>query len=270
TNLSTISEQVLSMRKHVRWAQKYGMVLVLHIRGTEAEKTAFKVLEEELKEGEGSITLHWHCFLFGVEIVKKWRINPKCAHIQIAKEAIRSIPPGKLLPETDSPYLVADEFRRKRSFSIPSDALVDRVMCSRALSFGHVGLTLLCSLLVGPRTPRLNRPPDRQHGLFACGSGLTTSSVFPSLSTHWGRHPCVLWRVKKKPCRLQSSCSRSIRDNGMAPPVWLPIPRWLHKDQLQFGCAAGPDPTWTADRPLPFRHGRSPFENLLNQRLMAL
>ncbi|TVR78309.1 MAG: TatD family deoxyribonuclease [Chitinophagaceae bacterium] len=113
-------EQKLALNKHIEWAKKYKLPLVLHNRNASADLIA------EIKSAQdGSLTGIFHCFsgteeeareiislgfILGIGGVVTFK-NSKLA------TELQNIPLNKIVLETDSPYLAPMPFRGKRNES---------------------------------------------------------------------------------------------------------------------------------------------------------
>jgi TatD DNase family protein len=113
-------DQERGFRTHIKAARDTGLPLVIHSRN--ADDDTARILEEET--GQGAFPAVLHCFTGG----------PDLAHRAIAlglfisftgiltfknSTALRAIaaelPPGRILVETDAPYLAPNPFRGKRN-----------------------------------------------------------------------------------------------------------------------------------------------------------
>ncbi len=118
-NHSSPEEQVLLLRRFVRLAQELHKPLVLHIR--EAHAQAMEILTQEGGSPAGGVV---HCFTGGPSEAAAWLslgfaislsgivTFKSAAQIQ---EAAKQIPKGRLLLETDCPYLAPIPMRGKRN-----------------------------------------------------------------------------------------------------------------------------------------------------------
>ena len=118
-NHSSPEEQVLLLRRFVRLAQELHKPLVLHIR--EAHAQAMEILTQEGGSPAGGVV---HCFTGGPSEAAAWLALgfaislsgivtfKSAAQIQ---EAAKQIPKGRLLLETDCPYLAPIPLRGRRN-----------------------------------------------------------------------------------------------------------------------------------------------------------
>jgi TatD DNase family protein len=108
-----------AFKKQIRLAREMKLPLVIHCR--EAVDDTLKILTAE---GCKNYPLLWHCF--GADSSLALRLLDLGWHISIPgpvtfpanlalREALRSIPPERLLMETDCPYLAPAPFRGKRN-----------------------------------------------------------------------------------------------------------------------------------------------------------
>jgi TatD DNase family protein len=103
-------EQVESFRTHIAAARQTGLPLIVHTRDADAETG--DILEEEF--AKGAFTGLIHCFSSGSEVARRalalgFYVSISGIVTFKAAEAlrgiVRDIPLGRLLVETDSPYL---------------------------------------------------------------------------------------------------------------------------------------------------------------------
>ncbi len=105
-------------RSQVRLAVKKNLPLIVHSRSAHAD------VMEILGSEKVDIPVLWHCFTGGVTELKEILVRgyflsiggiltfPKASHL---RDLVRSIPPKRLLLETDSPYLSPQPRRGKRN-----------------------------------------------------------------------------------------------------------------------------------------------------------
>lgn len=115
---ATPGDQEESFRKHVEIAAEVALPLVIHVR--QAEDRVLDILEEE---GGGSIRGAWHCFSgtsehlhralnLGLHIGIGGVVTFKNSHL---RDIVPLIPAGRLLLETDCPFLAPHPLRGKRN-----------------------------------------------------------------------------------------------------------------------------------------------------------
>jgi len=118
-DLSPRDVQEGSFRRSIRIARQAGKPLVVHVR--EAEADCVRILREEGVPAAGGVI---HCFTgdaaaarayldLGLHISVAGIITFKTA--EAIREAVRLVPPDRLLVETDSPFLAPVPFRGKRN-----------------------------------------------------------------------------------------------------------------------------------------------------------
>jgi TatD DNase family protein len=112
-------EQTAAFRAQLGLARELDLPVVVHSR--DAAAATLSVLDEESFAGR---PLLWHCF--GGDAALAGEITRRGWHLSIPgavgypsngvlREAARSIPPDRLLLETDAPYLAPPEWRGKRN-----------------------------------------------------------------------------------------------------------------------------------------------------------
>ncbi len=133
-NHSSPEEQVTLLRRFVKLAQQVEKPLVLHIR--EAHTQAMEVIRSEGGSPQGGVV---HCFTGGPREAESWLslgfaislsgiVTFKSA--TMIQEAAKQIPKGRLLLETDCPYLAPIPLRGKRNepaFLVHTAAFVARI-----------------------------------------------------------------------------------------------------------------------------------------------
>jgi TatD DNase family protein len=118
-DLSPRDLQVASFRRSIRLAHQVNKPVVIHVR--EAEADCVRVLREEGVPAAGGVI---HCFTgdpaaarayldLGLHISVAGIVTFKTA--EPIREAVRLVPEGRLLVETDSPFLAPIPFRGKRN-----------------------------------------------------------------------------------------------------------------------------------------------------------
>ncbi|MCF3638700.1 TatD family hydrolase [Rhizobium sp. TRM95111] len=112
--------QAIGLRNHIAAARQTGLPLVIHSRSADADMAA--ILTEET--GKGAFPFLLHCFSSGPDLARVGvdlggyvsfsgiLTFPKSEELrQIAK----TVPPERMLVETDAPYLAPKPFRGKRN-----------------------------------------------------------------------------------------------------------------------------------------------------------
>jgi TatD DNase family protein len=111
-------EQVRSFEKHIALALERALPLVLHVR--DAHEDALGILDAVAPAWRGVV----HCFTGGPAEAEDWLSRgfhlsipgvvtfPNCGPLA---DAVRRIPPDRLLVETDSPYLTPTPWRGRRN-----------------------------------------------------------------------------------------------------------------------------------------------------------
>jgi len=112
--------QAIGLRNHIAAARETGLPLVIHSRSADEDMAA--ILSEET--GKGAFPFLLHCFSSGPELA---RIGvelggyvsfsgiltfPKSEEL---REIAKTVPPERMLVETDAPYLAPKPFRGKRN-----------------------------------------------------------------------------------------------------------------------------------------------------------
>ncbi|MCJ8051840.1 TatD family hydrolase [Shinella curvata] len=112
--------QAIGLRNHIAAARQTGLPLVIHSRSADEDMAA--ILTEET--GKGAFPFLLHCFSSGPELA---RIGvelggyvsfsgiltfPKSEEL---REIAKTVPPERMLVETDAPYLAPKPFRGKRN-----------------------------------------------------------------------------------------------------------------------------------------------------------
>jgi TatD DNase family protein len=110
--------QMLGFRNHIAAARESGLPLVIHTR--EAEDDTIRVLEEEMEKGSFKALLH--CFTskqYLAERAVELGLTVSFSGILTYKSAedlrvtAKALPPGRLLVETDAPFLAPVPYRGK-------------------------------------------------------------------------------------------------------------------------------------------------------------
>ena len=116
---STPAHQAEGFRRHIRAARITGLPLEIHTRDADADTA--RILEEEHTAG-GPFPAILHCFTGGAELAR--RAVALGLYVSFSgvvsfkksdalREVARSIPPDRLLVETDAPFLAPEPFRGK-------------------------------------------------------------------------------------------------------------------------------------------------------------
>ena len=112
--------QAIGLRNHIAAARRTGLPLVIHSRSADEDMAA--ILTEET--GKGAFPFLLHCFSAGPELAKAGvelggyvsfsgiLTFPKSEEL---REIAKTVPRGRLLVETDAPYLAPKPFRGKRN-----------------------------------------------------------------------------------------------------------------------------------------------------------
>jgi TatD DNase family protein len=119
-DLSPREVQAGVFRAHVEAARKTGLPLVVHTR--EADEVMGQILEEE--HAKGAFKLLMHCYTSGAELARRaaalgaWFSVSGIATFKTAEDVraiIRDMPPGRIILETDCPYLAPVPMRGRRN-----------------------------------------------------------------------------------------------------------------------------------------------------------
>ena len=112
--------QAEGLRNHIAAARETGLPLVIHSRSADEDMAA--ILTEET--GKGAFPFLLHCFTAGPELARTGvalggyvsfsgiLTFPKSQEL---RDIARTVPPERLLVETDAPYLAPKPFRGKRN-----------------------------------------------------------------------------------------------------------------------------------------------------------
>ena len=114
------AEQIASFHVHIDAARRTGLPLIIHTR--DAEDDTIAILNEEM--GKGAFTGVLHCFTgskrlaeaglaLGLYVSASGIITFKRS--EELRAVFRDVPPGRLLVETDSPYLAPIPHRGRRN-----------------------------------------------------------------------------------------------------------------------------------------------------------
>jgi TatD DNase family protein len=129
--------QAIGLRNHIAAARETGLPLVIHSRSADEDMAA--ILTEET--GKGAFPFLLHCFSSGPELA---RIGvelggyvsfsgiltfPKSEEL---REIAKTVPPERMLVETDAPYLAPKPYRGKRN----EPAYVAHTACVLAQTVG--------------------------------------------------------------------------------------------------------------------------------------
>ena len=118
-DFSPRDEQQQVFRAQIRLAGELGLPVVIHTREADADTVA--ILREE---GKGALRGVLHCFTGGLSLARAgldlgFHISlagiltfPKAADL---RATVKTLPPDRLLAETDSPYLAPVPYRGKRN-----------------------------------------------------------------------------------------------------------------------------------------------------------
>ena len=119
-NNSSVEGQERGFRRHIAAARETGLPLVIHAR--EADDDIARILEEESAKGAFPFVLH--CFTGGQDLAKRGvalggYVSFSGVITFKRNEALRavaaSVPTGRILIETDAPYLAPEPYRGKRN-----------------------------------------------------------------------------------------------------------------------------------------------------------
>jgi TatD DNase family protein len=116
--------QLQALRRHLELARQCGKPIILHCREAEAE--LLQELERAAAAAGGPIRGVMHCFSgsahtarraieLGLHVSFAGQITYKNRKFRPLHELVRSIPPDRLLLETDSPYLSPEPYRGRRN-----------------------------------------------------------------------------------------------------------------------------------------------------------
>lgn len=112
--------QAIGLRNHIAAARETGLPLVIHSRSADEDMAA--ILTEET--GKGAFPFLLHCFSSGPDLARVGvelggyisfsgiLTFPKSEEL---REIAKTVPPGRMLVETDAPYLAPKPFRGKRN-----------------------------------------------------------------------------------------------------------------------------------------------------------
>ncbi|MCP8893418.1 TatD family hydrolase [Shinella daejeonensis] len=112
--------QAIGLRNHIAAARETGLPLVIHSRSADEDMAA--ILTEET--GKGAFPFLLHCFTAGPELARTGvelggyisfsgiLTFPKSEEL---RAIARTVPPERMLVETDAPYLAPKPFRGKRN-----------------------------------------------------------------------------------------------------------------------------------------------------------
>lgn len=112
--------QATGLRNHIAAARQTGLPLVIHSRSADEDMAA--ILTEET--GKGAFPFLLHCFSSGPDLA---RVGVKLGgYVSFSgiltfpkseelREIARTVPPERMLVETDAPYLAPKPFRGKRN-----------------------------------------------------------------------------------------------------------------------------------------------------------
>jgi len=112
--------QAVGLRNHIAAARETGLPLVIHSRSADEDMAA--ILTEET--GKGAFPFLLHCFSSGPELARTGvelggyvsfsgiLTFPKSEEL---REIAKTVPPERMLVETDAPYLAPKPFRGKRN-----------------------------------------------------------------------------------------------------------------------------------------------------------
>jgi TatD DNase family protein len=119
-DLSPRDAQETGFRRHIAAARETGLPLVIHSR--EADADMARILTEET--GKGAFPAILHCFTAGPELARtamELGLHISFTGIITFKRSdelraiAASLPPDRILVETDSPYLAPGKYRGKRN-----------------------------------------------------------------------------------------------------------------------------------------------------------
>jgi TatD DNase family protein len=112
--------QAIGLRNHIAAARETGLPLVIHSRSADEDMAA--ILTEET--GKGAFPFLLHCFSSGPDLARTGvelggyvsfsgiLTFPKSEEL---REIAKTVPPERMLVETDAPYLAPKPFRGKRN-----------------------------------------------------------------------------------------------------------------------------------------------------------
>ncbi|GLR51995.1 TatD family hydrolase [Shinella yambaruensis] len=112
--------QAIGLRNHIAAARETGLPLVIHSRSADEDMAA--ILTEET--GKGAFPFLLHCFSSGPELARTGvdlggyvsfsgiLTFPKSEEL---REIAKTVPPERMLVETDAPYLAPKPYRGKRN-----------------------------------------------------------------------------------------------------------------------------------------------------------
>lgn len=119
-DLSPRDIQAQVFRQHIHAARESGLPLVVHTR--EADETMSDILKEEFEQGAFKMLMH--CYTSGAELAKTaaelgaWFSVSGIASFKAAHEVralIKDMPAGRIIVETDCPYLAPVPHRGRRN-----------------------------------------------------------------------------------------------------------------------------------------------------------
>jgi len=119
-DLSPREVQMAVFRVHIEAARQTGLPLVVHAR--EADEVMAQMLEEE--HAKGPFKLLMHCYTSGADLARRaaalgaWFSVSGIATFKAAEDVravIRDMPEGRIIVETDCPYLAPAPFRGRRN-----------------------------------------------------------------------------------------------------------------------------------------------------------
>ncbi|ASY62959.1 putative deoxyribonuclease YcfH [Sinorhizobium sojae CCBAU 05684] len=153
--------QAEGLRRHIEAARETGLPLVIHSRSADEDMAA--ILTEEA--GKGTFPFLLHCFSSGPELA---RIGielggyvsfsgiltfPKSQEL---RDIAKTVPPDRMIVETDAPYLAPKPFRGKRNepayVAHTADVLAETIGVSRA---EIEGITTENAFRIFSKMPRL-------------------------------------------------------------------------------------------------------------------
>jgi TatD DNase family protein len=119
-DLSPREIQARVFRSHIEAARRTGLPLVVHTR--EADETMAEILETEFERG--AFRLLMHCYTSGADLARRaaalgaWFSVSGIATFKAAQDVravIADMPPGRIIVETDCPYLAPVPMRGRRN-----------------------------------------------------------------------------------------------------------------------------------------------------------
>lgn len=145
-----LEQQLYSFKKHLELCKKYNKTLVIHSRNATQETLGF--LGKNVQKGE--VRGIWHCFSEGpevaLEIVEKFDFYLGFGGVttypsaQNVRDALQVIPTSRIITETDAPFLVPQELKKKikRNESRFLQEVIEAISEQKKLPIDEVSSTL--------------------------------------------------------------------------------------------------------------------------------